>query len=185
MARKKGFIQRGVNILEAIEAGFIAPISIGLARSAEGIVRDLQKEGPAWSGEFSNSWEIASSGAVNSGTGATGAPQPLKAPILTPNQIKFKPEVKYYIANKAPHADYALDLKEGRFWPNGEPKAPRDIVISGSRPKGPHKRGAVTPGEGKATSSAAQDWYVRYLQEKRIDRAISTYMDQAMRNVKL
>jgi len=179
--RRNGFIQ----LLENLEAGFFAPFIVGVAQSAQGVVRELQEKGPAWSGQFSNSWEIASASKVTSGTGATGAPQRLLAPILTTDEYKRRPEIKYYIANKAPHADVALDLKEGRFWPDGQPKAPRRIVASGSRPAGLHKRGAVQPGEGKATSSAEQDWYARYIQEKRVDKAISLYMDQALRNIKL
>ena len=172
-------------LAEKIEAGALSPFILGVAQSAQGVVKDLQEIGPAWSGEFSNSWEIASASKVSSGTGATGAPQRLLAPILTPSEYKFKPTIKYYIANKAPHADIAMDLVEGRFYPNGEPKAPRHVVASGTRPSGLHKRGAVQPGEGKATSSAEQDWYARYIQEKRIDKTISLYMDQALRNVKL
>jgi hypothetical protein len=179
--RRNGFME----LAEKLEAGFLAPFILGVAQSAQGVVKDLQERGPSWSGEFANSWEIASESKVSSGTGATGAPQRLLAPILTPNEYKFKPVVKYYIANKSPHADYALDLKEGRFWPDGEPKAPRDIVLSGSRPSGDHKRGAVQPGDGQATSSAELDWYVRYIQEKHLDKTISLYMDQALRNVKL
>jgi len=170
---------------EKIEAALLSPFILGVARSVQGVVKELQEKGPSWSGEFANSWEIASPSQVTSGSGAPGAPQRLLAPILTPNEYKFKPEVKYYIANKAPHADIALDLKEGRFWPNGEPIAQRKVVVAGSRPSGPHIRGAVQPGEGNATSSAEQDWYTRYIQERRIDKTISLYMDQALRNVKL
>jgi hypothetical protein len=172
-------------LAEKVEAGFLAPFIVGVAQSAQGVVRELQEAGPTWSGEFANSWEIASESKVSSGSGASGPPQRLLAPILTVKEYKFKPEIKYYIANKAPHADIALDLQEGRFWPNGEPKAPRRVVSTGSRPAGPHIRGAIQPGAGKATSSAEQDWYVRYIQEKRVDKAISLYMDQALRNVKL
>jgi hypothetical protein len=82
----------------------------GIKNSAENVIKDLQSQGPSWSGEFSNSWEIASASQVVSGSGAPGKPQPLKAPLLTNNEFKFKSEVKYYIANKAPHADIALDL---------------------------------------------------------------------------
>jgi len=170
---------------EKIEAVVLAPLILGVARSAQGIVKDMQEIGPAWSGKFSNSWEISSASKVSSGSGSPGAPQRLLAPVLTVDEYKRKPEIKYYIANKAPYADIALDLKEGRFWPNGEPKAPRTVVVSGSRPAGLHKRGAVQPGEGSATSSAQQDWYARYIQEKRVDKTISLYMDQALRNVKL
>lgn len=174
-----------LKLAEKIEAGFLAPFIVGVAQSAQGVVKDLQELGPSWSGSFANSWEIASSSKISSGSGSPGSPQRLLAPILTPNEYKFKPEVKYFIANKAAHAEYALDLKEGRFWPNGEPQAPRTIVATGSRPGGLHKRGEVSPGPGKATSSAEQDWYTRYIQERRIDKTISLYMDQALRNVKL
>lgn len=182
MARRRN---EWYKLAEKIEAGALAPFILGAAQSAQAVVKDLQKLGPSWSGQFANSWEIASASQVSSGSGAIGSPQSILAPILSPSEYKFKPEVKYYIANKAPHADYALDLKEGRFWPNGEPKAPRTIVTSGSRPGGLHKRGEVTPGPGKATSSAEQDWYTRYIQEKRIDKTISLYMDAALRKVKL
>lgn len=182
MARLRNDLMR---LAERVEAGVLAPFILGVARSAQGVVKDLQELGPSWSGKFANSWEIATERKVVSGTGASGSPQKLLAPILTPNEYKFKPVVKYYIANKAPHADYALDLKEGRFFPQEAPQAPRTIVLSGSRPSNDHKRGAVQAGPGLATSSAELDWYTRYVQEKKLDRSISLYMDAALRNVRL
>jgi len=186
--RRNGFIQ----LAEKLEAGFLAPFIVGVAQSAQGVVRELQDKGPAWSGEFANSWEIASASKVSSGGGATGAPQRLLAPILTVDEFKFSPEVKYYIANKAPHADYALDLREGRFsppanQPERDPAAASGKTIrSGSRPSSSHKRGDLSGnGEGNATSSADLDWYSTYVQGGKLDRAISLYMDAALRNVKL
>ena len=186
--RRNGFIQ----LAEKLEAGFLAPFIVGVAQSAQGVVRELQDKGPAWSGEFANSWEIASASQVTSGSGATGAPQRLLAPILTVDEFKFPPEVKYYIANKAPHADYALDLREGRFsppanQPERDPAAASGKTIrSGSRPSSSHKRGDLSGnGEGNATSSADLDWYSTYVQGGKLDRAISLYMDAALRNVKL
>jgi len=186
--RRNGFIK----LAEKLEAGFLAPFILGVARSAQGIVRELQERGPAWSGEFANSWEIASASEVNSGSGAPGAPQRLLAPILTVKEYKFKPEIKYYIANKAPHADYALDLKEGRFFlPSTQPSrdaaaAGGKTILTGSRSSGLHKRGDLTGnGAGNGTSSAELDWYATYIRGGGIDKAISLYMDTALRNVKL
>lgn len=186
--RRNGFIQ----LAEKLEAGVLAPFIVGVAQSAQGVVRELQDKGPAWSGEFANSWEIASASKVSSGSGATGAPQRLLAPILTVEEYKFKPEVKYYIANKAPHADYALDLREGRFSPptdqqQRDPAAASGKTIrSGSRPTGSHKRGDLSGnGEGKGTSSADLDWYSTYIQGGQLDKSISLYMDAALRNVRL
>jgi hypothetical protein len=184
MARaRNGFIQ----LAEKLEAGFLAPFILGVARSAQGVVKDLQELGPTWSGEFANSWEIASSSKVTSGSGAPGAPQRLLAPILTVSEYKFKPEVKYYIANKAPHADVALDLapyipeldKNVDF---GNPQKGNKRRY-GFRPEG-GRRGELS-GSGPNSASAPLDWYARYIRGGRLDKTISVYMDQAMRNVKL
>ena len=186
--RRNGFMEVALKL----EAAAFTPFIVGLARTAQGIVKELQERGPAWSGEFANSWEIASASKVSSGSGATGAPQPLLAPPLTPNEFKFKPEIKYYIANKAPHADYALDLREGRFSPptnqvERDPAAASGKAIrTGSRPSSAHKRGDLSGnGEGNATSSADLDWYATYVQGGQLDKAVSLYMDAALRNAKL
>ena len=186
--RRNGFL----DLAQKLEAGFLAPFIVGVAQSAQGIVKDLQERGPSWSGEFANSWEIASESKVSSGSGALGAPQRLLAPILTVEQYKFKPEIKYYIANKADHADYALDIKEGRFFPP-EAQPFRDTAASagktirtGSRSTNPHKRGNLnSTGGGEGTSSAELDWYATYIQGGGLDKAVSLYMDTALRNVKL
>ena len=111
-----------LKLAEKVEAVVLAPFILGAARSAQAVVKDLQERGPAWSGKFSNSWEIASASKVSSGTGAPGIPQHIAAPILTTNEYKFKPEIKYYIANKAPYADIALDIVESTYrYPGFEP----------------------------------------------------------------
>jgi len=186
--RRNGFIE----LAEKLEAGFLAPFIVGVAQSAQGVVKDLQKLGPSWSGEFANSWEIASESKVSSGTGASGAPQRLLAPILTPREYKQKPEIKYYIANKSPHADYALDLREGRFFPpENQPTrnaaaANGKLVRTGSRAASEHKRGDLSGnGAGQGTSSAELDWYTTYVRGGKLDKSISLYMDQALRNVNL
>jgi len=179
MARRRNDFMR---LAKNIEAGFLAPFIIGVARSAENIVLQLQEQGPAWSGQFSNSWEIASASKVSTGTGASGPAQRLKAPILSTDEFKFKPEIKYYIANKAPHADIALDLVESSYrYPGYEPlkQAERGNRISGLRgdlsinASGPNRR------------TAPLDWYTTYLRGGAIDKTISLYMDQSLRNVKL
>lgn len=181
--RRNGFL----DLAEKLEAGFLAPFILGVARSAQAVVKDLQELGPSWSGEFSNSWEIASAGKVSSGTGAPGAPQRLYAPILTVDEYKFKPEIKYYIANKAPHADVALDLAP--YVPEldknanlGKPQK-ADRVRYGFRPAG-GRRGELS-GSGSNRATAPLDWYATYVRAGRIDKTISVYMDQALRNVKL
>ena len=171
-------------LAEKLEAGFLAPFILGVARSAQAVVAELQEAGPAWSGKFSNSWEIATATKVSSGSGAEGAPQRLQAPILTPEQFKFKPEIKYYIANKAPYADVALDLKEGNFeYPGKEPLTPPAEIKRGTRLSG--LRGDLSGTEGPNRSTAPLDWYRTYIQGGGLDKAINLYMQESMRNVRL
>lgn len=170
-----------MKVARQLEAGFLAPFILGVARSAQAVVKDLQDAGPSWSGEFANSWEIASSSQVTSGSGAPGAPQRILAPILTTDEYKLKPVVKYYIANKAPHADIALDLVESTYiYPGFEPLKKAE---SGKRVSG--IRGDLNIGEGSNRRTAPLDWYATYVQGGRIDKTISLYMDQALRKVKL
>lgn len=178
MATRRGKVIRE---LEKLEAALFAPFILGLARSAQGIVKELQEAGPSWSGKFANSWEIASSSQVSSGTGAEGAPQRLTAPMLTPEEFKFKPEIKYYIANKAPYADVALDLKEGNFEYPG--KEPRKEAKRGTRVG--DIRGDLKGTEGPNRSTAPLDWYRTYIQGGGLDKAINLYMQESLRNVRL
>jgi hypothetical protein len=179
MARRRNDFMR---LAKNIEAGFLAPFIIGVARSAENVVLQLQEKGPAWSGQFSNSWEIATPSKISTGTGASGEPQRLKAPVLTVDEFKFKPEIKYYIANKAPHADIALDLVERTYrYPGFEPVKSAE---RGNRTSG--RRGDLAiNATGPNRSTAPLDWYVTYINGGGIDKTISLYMDQALRNVKL
>jgi len=179
MARRRNDF---IKLAEKLEAAVLAPLILGAARSAQAVVKDLQELGPAWSGEFSNSWEIATESKVSSGSGSPGLPQRLLAPILTPKEYKFKPEVKYYIANKAPHADVALDLVESTYrYPGFDPiKEPeRGNRVSGTR-------GDLSlQADGPNRRTAPLDWYTTYLRGGRIDKTVSLYMDQALRSVKL
>lgn len=184
MAKRNGLYKAA----EDIEGLLFYAFKVGIQRSAEKVVKDLQAKGPAWTGEFANSWEIASSTKVLGGTGESGAPRPVKAPLLTNDEFKFKSEIKYYIANKAPHADYALDRIEGRFFaPENQPQrntaaAAGKTISTGSRPNTVHRRGDITgAGGGNATSSAPLDWYATYINGGEIDKTISVYMDQELR----
>jgi hypothetical protein len=182
MARRNNQLSKLIGKLaDDAEGAFFYAFKRGIKNSAENVIKDLQSQGPSWSGEFSNSWEIASASQVVSGSGAPGKPQPLKAPLLTNDEFKFKPVVKYYIANKAPHADIALDLVESTYiYPGFEPLKKAE---SGKRVSG--IRGDLNIGEGSNRRTAPRDWYATYVQGGRIDKTISTYMDQALRSVKL
>lgn len=174
-------IRRLQNLVRDIEAAFIAPIAIGLGRSAEAVVKDLQVKGPIWSGRFSNSWEISSPSRTIAGDGQADLPVPLRAPVLLPDEIKFQPEVKYRIRNTAPYADVALDLREGTFrYPGYEPQK---AAVQGVRNSG--IRGDVSnTGVGPNRSTAELDWYSTYIQGRVLDSRIRLYLDQAFREAR-
>jgi hypothetical protein len=171
------------NLIRDLEAAALAPIAIGMGRSAEAIVRDLQVKGPIWSGKFSNSWQISSPSNTVTGAGQADLPIPLRAPVLLPNEVKFKPEVKYRITNTAPYADVALDLREGErpfIYPGFEP---RKAAVQGIRRSG--IRGDVpNTGTGPNRRTAELDWYTTYLRGKQIDSTIRLYMDEAFREAR-
>jgi hypothetical protein len=163
MARNQ--LQRLVQNLDRFAT---AAFSRAPASAAEQVVSDLQRLGPAWTGEFSNSWSIATSSRQTQGSGSPGQPQKLSAPLLSGRELLFKPEVKYTISNFAPHAAIAQDLEEGVFRKFGRPiKQP---VATGVRNGG--IRGNISPGEGKNESTAELDWFTTYLRGGSIDRTV-------------
>ena len=84
----------------AIDAFVNGILSTDIREAAEQIVDDLQQAGPSWTGQFSNSWVIQTSGGTRSGgSGASGEPQRVNGPLLTGAELFRKPEVKYTIYN--------------------------------------------------------------------------------------
>ena len=148
-----------------------AAFSRGPAKAAEQVVADLQKAGPNWSGSFGNSWVIASGSRQTEGTGARGGIQKLSAPLLTGRELVFKPEVKYTVFNKSSYADYAMDLKEGYFWPpKNQPNPSGAVVLNGNRTN-PSRRGQLS-GQGGGRSTAELDWFATYVNGGQLDRTV-------------
>lgn len=148
----------------------------GPKRAAERIVRDLQDKGPAWTGEFSNSWQIATPTGITGGTGAPGAPRRIYTPPLTGRQVTrsfgTKDKIVFTISNFAAHADIATDFKPGTFIdPGTDPIKPIDKT--GERQKG--IRGLLT-GTGGNRRTAPLDWFSLYVKGGAIDKTIQIAM---------
>ena len=150
----------------------LAAINLATRTAAVEIMNDLGKRGPAYTGEFRDSWV-----AVPVGTGASG-----NAGGEYPYQISDVPElpitrrevaraVKFSIENTQPYAEYALDLKEGYFYPPDEFGPLKPVVKEGGRDGGPTKRGDVS-GAGQAKSTAELDWYVNYINGGGLQKAL-------------
>jgi hypothetical protein len=155
------------------------------AAAAEKVVAELQERGPAWTGRFSNSWQISSESRVVSGTGQEGPPQKLSAPLLSGRELLFKPVVKYTISNFAsgpqgPYALVAMDLQEGTFINPGTP--PLKPFDRGTRTSG--TRGQLTASAtGPNRRTAPLDWFSTYVQGGQIDKAVRVSFDQALRGI--
>ena len=155
------------------------------AAAAEKVVADLQQLGPAWTGRFSNSWQISSASRVVSGNGQEGKPQKISSPLLSGRELLGKPEVKYTISNFAsgpqgPYALIAMDLQEGTFINPGTP--PLKPFERGTRTSG--IRGKLNIGaSGPNRRTAPLDWFSTYVNGGQIDNAVRVSFDQALRGI--
>ena len=162
MARRFGSRR---NDIRNMAPDMLKAINGACRQAAVEIMNDLGRLGPAYSGEFRDSWV-----AVPVGTGARGSingeyPYQLSdVPELSLTRREVARAVKFSIENTQPYAEYALDLIEGRFYPPDKFGPIKEPVQTGSRPSGLSKRGDVTAGTGDAKSTAELDWYVTYVQ---------------------
>lgn len=164
------------NLLKELDRVAATTVYNGPKRAAERIVRDLQERGPAWSGSFSNSWQIATPTGITGGTGSTGRPQPLYTPAITGQQVTravlSKNKIVFTVSNFSPYADVATDMAPGVFInPGTNPLKPINKV--GKRQNG--IRGLLT-GPGSNQRTAPMDWFSIYLKAGAIDKAIEVAM---------
>jgi len=168
--------------LEEIDRIAVSALYGGRAEAAEQVVKDMQDLGPAWTGQFSNSWVIeTSTGQKAGGGGAQGEPVSVKAPKITGRDVRANVlGSPFKIGNEATYADVACDLREGVFKDPGV--APIKPASRGTRSKGirgePWPKGSSPGSEGPNRSTAEQDWFVTYVNggnlQKTVDRAMKT-----------
>ena len=173
---------------------------LGAVRAAERTVRELQQDGPSWTGKFSNSWQITGpQGQTVKGNGASGEPRPLKfmeGPFTGPQAVRtlFRTgvttnKVVFTISNFSPWAGEATDLIESRFYrPTPEPQTRLGLSKwerSGQRrPSKQHPRYQIFGGEtGDASRTAPKDWFTKYVTGGRLDKSITVEMDNMLRRL--
>jgi hypothetical protein len=189
----KGFVDRAGRDLRDLDRIAGTTIANGQRAAAERVVREMQKAGPSWSGEFSNSWEIRTASRTVRGTGSAGEPQPIRAPSVTgqeaiAGQILKDPILT--ISNFSLHALEAIDAIE-----HSKEYYARRLTPTPQTALGLSKWTAAT--EGRANSSARgqigggdpnsissrtapMDWFATYASAK-LDRAVRIEMDSALR----
>jgi hypothetical protein len=188
---KKGFFQRGMNLLDELDRIAATTIYNGPKRAAERIVSELQQAGPSWSGAFSNSWQIQTPTRLVKGTGQPGEPRPLTTPSLRGREVSrsfvSKNSVVFTISNFSPHALEAIDaVQHDRSYYarrlTAEPTT--QLGLSKWQKEGPRAdssyRGQTGGGKEGSDSSrtAPLDWFATYASAK-LDRAIQIEMDSA------
>ena len=143
------------------------------------IMNDLAEAGPEWTGKFQDSWIAVPIGRAASGSTGGGYPYTLNDVPKLSTSIKETARVKKFeIVNTQPYAEYALDLKEGKFRGIGNPAG--EVVATGSRPV-PGRRGEVS-GTGGARSTAPLDWYTSYLNGGGMAKALQDGVTFAFRS---
>ena len=171
----------------------------GPAKIAEETVVQLQKEGPAWTGLYSNSWQIEIEGQKSTGTRRAGNPQPVKAPILSLgsiNKISKKTESIINISNLARSKPYAQDQILGRFRRGkvknktigNEPKfsTGREKQIFGnSGRKTLSKRGDLGGGkpDGVSSSTAEPDWFKTFTEGGKLQKIVKNELDKSINSI--
>lgn len=173
---------------------------LGAVRAAERTVRELQQEGPSWTGQFSNSWQITGpQGQTVKGNGGQGEPRPLKfmeGPFTGPQAVRtlFRTgvttnKVVFTISNFSPWAGEATDLRESRFYrPTPEPQTQLGLSKweqSGQRrPSRSHPRYQIFGGDtGDASRTAPKDWFTKYVTGGRLDKSVTVEMDNMLRRL--
>lgn len=174
-------------------------VSFGPIRAAHRTVRELQQEGPSWTGRFSNSWQIeASDGRSFKGTGAPGEPKPLPVPALTGRQALkatlAKDRTVFTISNFSDYQAEATDLVEAEwFRPTERPETalgrskfregdggrPRREGGEGTDMQVPTYRGLIGggPDDRESSATADLDWFATYVESGKVDRAVKIEMD--------
>ncbi len=192
----KNQITKLVETLDRVGSSIVVS---GPSRAAKRTVKELQQEGPSWTGRFSNSYQIETpDGRVFKGDGQPGQPRPIKLPIglLTGQQnikgsLPLKDRAVTTISNFSDYAAEATDLIESVFIrPPGQPFPQTQLGRSkfregdGGRQQ-PSYRGYVGGGNPDRESSATADldWFASYVEGGKLDRAVRIEMDDLFKEL--
>ena len=162
----------------------------GRAKAAEAVITDLQKLGPIWTGQFSNSWRLNTSiGSKSGGSGQKGQPVPVKAPSLSGADVRNKLlGSPFSVDNTANYAGIATDKETGKFINPNEKPLNQDRVSYGNRSRGfrgePYPNAGSKGIEGPNRATAPLDWFENYLKGGGVDKAVEKAMNKAAKRFK-
>jgi len=179
------------DLIEALDRVGASLVVSGPTRAAKRTIKELQQEGPSWTGRFSNSYQIETpDGRVYKGDGQPGEPRPIKLPagLLTGRQnirgsLPLKDRAVTTISNFSEYVAEATDLVESGFLrptPVPETALGRRKFREGDGGRQlPSFRGEIGGGDPDRESSATADldWFASYVEGGKVDRAVRIEMD--------
>ena len=149
---------------------FGAVVEFARLQSVE-MMNYIAEAGPAWSGEFRDNWRAQPKAGVVTASGRQNSAYPYELrdiPRPSYDAETYERKAKLFnIVNESPHAPYALDAREGTFYPpEDQPEPIKDIVVDGKRARKGF-RAAITPNDeldpyelpGMATATAEHGWF--------------------------
>ena len=165
----------------------------GPLNAAQETVGKLQKKGPVWTGEYSNSWQITGAGRTSSGTKQPGAPAKIKVPRLSGKSVTRallgKDRISFSIVNTADHKGYAEDKVPGRFRrfiPEPIADGRKWVQTDTGRKPGETLRYDIGGGSEESVSSrtAPVDWLTKFEKGGELNKTVKIELDKAIQKVK-
>ena len=157
---------------------FASLIASQTLNTTERVVKALQKAGPQWSGEFSNSWTISTKSRTSLPSKRKSLPEDVKAPKVTGKEVLSGNTWLIRIENIAPYAAIAMDLEEGQFsrgfYLGGPINKSKWKQGGGRRTMMTMKRGEINKGQGgMASRTAPLDWFANFKKGGRLKQLLS------------
>lgn len=158
-------------------------INEGARYAALEVINDLAEAGPVWNGNFQDNWVAIPKGKGASGT--AGGTYPYKItdiPQLSLKTSEVARVKKFEIVNISDYAEFALDLKPGRFFPRYRLNPIKSPVDTGKRDNTRETfRGELTGSRGNARSTAELDWYTTYVKGGKLKSGLKKGLDMGFK----
>lgn len=182
--------QQAANIRRAersIAKGIREEAERRLARSIQEFairsMNNLAKAGPAWTGEFSQSWAFTTEGgsAQSPTAGARtgiGKYNRNDVPVRQVEQYLKRGKSRFQLVNTSEHAAIAIDAEAAKFAPPADQLDPIKVPVEHGtgRPSNEHLRWQIRNESGQDITSqitAEQDWLTTYLEGGQLQKDLS------------